>query len=120
MAHKMLKHLVLMTLCSFFGMGFTQIINKVFKESIVFHKDYCAKTGRCIKCGRHICRGCNTTMQTAGHFEYGYCLVCSYGGNVYNNIVLQRKPFIKPKNIKQYYKCCGNDDAITTLYGIEP
>ena len=69
-----------------------------------YHRDKCRKKGRCIKCGRYICEGCNADINE----EYGYCMKCASQGKYKLDTILPIKPLIKPKNIIQYYVSCNN------------
>lgn len=98
-----LKRMLLMPLCSLFGDKFTKWVNDKFHIFIIFHRPYCRKEGRCIKCGRYICSGCNTSIND----EYGYCGVCSEGNKI-NDVILPIRPLIKPK-VKRFTKSCNDE-----------
>jgi len=64
------------------------------------HRPYCRKEGRCIKCGRYICEGCNAIDET-GH--YGICIACNAKEMKFKgDVKLPFRPLIKPKNIERY------------------
>ena len=95
----MRKH-ILTILCSFLGEWLAIAINKYFHIFIIFHRSFCRKQGRCMKCGRYICSGCNAMIDG----QRGYCMKCR--GD--KDIILPRKPLIKPKNIQRYTKSCND------------
>ncbi len=76
---------------------------------ILNHKQYCKKTGRCVKCGRYICKGCNDVDENG---RYGLCMICGEKVNGIKNpyiVLLYPKPFIKPLFIKRYEDTVNNE-----------
>ena len=74
------------------------------------HRQHCGKTGKCVICGRPICRGCNAQDKNG---TYGICIVCN--AKIYrykNDVLLPIRPLFRPLATGRLFDTC-NDDYYT-------
>lgn len=72
------------------------------------HRLYCRKEGKCIRCGRYICKGCNM-QDTDG--SYGICMVCNSKLNHWHNdTILPIRPLLWLEKPIRFYQSCNNDN----------
>jgi hypothetical protein len=78
------------------------------------HRPHCRQEGRCIRCGRPICEGCNTEDNNG---IYGICIACNAKDRKYKNdtILPFKSLFFNRKKVKRFYKTC-NDDRTMAEY----
>lgn len=75
------------------------------------HRPHCKQEGKCIRCGRPICDGCNAEDKNG---IYGICMVCNAKDlKIKEQTLLPLRPLLfNRKKIKRYYKTCNDNRNI--------
>jgi len=101
MTKRNLKMKVFKFLCGIFGDKFTEFIRNKTKIGIFYHRTRCKKEGKCVRCGRHICSGCNAKDEFG---VYGICMECT-GYNT--DTILPIKPLSRPYATSRLFESCN-------------